>query len=77
MPLPGWLGKRMRDYLDTTNPHADEPTAPVWPNRALGGSRRRGKLAVAPLDYSEPVDPGAFYKNLLRAALEAVGLPAS
>jgi integrase len=29
------------------------------------------------LDYSEPVDPGAFYKNLLRPALEAVGLPAS
>jgi integrase len=29
------------------------------------------------LDYSEPVDPGAFYKKLLRPALEAVGLPAS
>jgi integrase len=29
------------------------------------------------LDFSEPVDPGAFYKNLLRPALEAVGLPAS
>jgi integrase len=29
------------------------------------------------LDYSEPIDPGAFYKNLLRPALEAVGLPAT
>jgi integrase len=29
------------------------------------------------LDFSEPVDIGAFYKNLLRPALEAVGLPAS
>jgi integrase len=37
----------------------------------------RGCLAVAPLDFSEPVDTGAFYKNLLRPALEAVGLPAS
>ena len=29
------------------------------------------------MDFSEPVDTGAFYKNLLRPALEAVGLPAS
>lgn len=77
VPLPGWLAVRMRDYLDTTHPRADEPTAPLWPNRVLGGSRRRGTLAVAPLDYSEPVDPTAFYKNVLRPALAAVGLPAS
>jgi hypothetical protein len=35
------------------------------------------RLAVAPLDYSEPVDTTAFYKNVLRPALAAVGLPAS
>jgi hypothetical protein len=29
------------------------------------------------MDYSEPVDPTAFYKNVLRPALVAVGLPAS
>ena len=29
------------------------------------------------MDYSKPIDPGAFYKNLLRPALEAVGLPAT
>jgi len=29
------------------------------------------------VDYSEPVDPGGFYKNVLRPALVAVGLPAS
>jgi integrase len=67
----------MRDYLDSTHPAADTPTAPLWPNRALGGARRRGCRAIAPLDFSEPVDPGAYYKNLLRPALEAVGLPAS
>lgn len=77
VPLPGWLAERMRDYLDNTHPNAGEPTAPLWPNRALGGARRRGCRAVAPLDFSEPVDPGAYYKNLLRPALEAVGLPAS
>lgn len=67
----------MADYLADDHERADEPTAPLWPNRALGGARRRGCRAVAPLDYSEPVDPGAFYKNLFRPALEAVGLPAS
>jgi integrase len=77
VPLPGWLAERMRDYLDKTHLRSDDPTAPLWPNRALGGARRRGCRAVAPLDFSEPVDIGAFYKNLLRPALEAVGLPAS
>ena len=43
----------------------------------LGGARRRGCRAVAALDFSEPVDTGAFYKNLLRPALEAVRLPAT
>jgi integrase len=77
VPLPSWLAVRMRDYLDTTHPRADEPTALLWPNRALGGSRRRRRLAVAPMDYSEPVDPTAFYKYVLRPPLAAVGLPAS
>jgi integrase len=76
VPLPPWLAERMAHYL-AEHPRADEPTAPLWPNRALGGSRRRGCRAVAPLDFSEPVETGAFYKNLLRPALEAVGLPAN
>ena len=83
VPLPGWLAARMEKYLLTEHPYGnpDSPnydrSAPLWPNRVLGGARRRGCRAVAPLDYSEPVEPGAFYKNLLRPALEAVGLPAS
>jgi integrase len=76
VPLPSWLAERMADYL-AQHPRAEEPTAPLWPNRALGGSRRRGQRAVAPLDFSEPVDASAFYKNVLRPALETVGLPAS
>jgi integrase len=81
VPLPPWLAARMADYLAPgtpgAHPRADEPTAPLWPNRALGGARRRGCRAVAPLDFSEPVDTTAFYKNVLRPALAAVGLPAS
>lgn len=77
VPLPAWLATRMADYLSEAHPASDMPHAPLWPNRALGGSRRRGCLAVAPLEFSEAVDPSAFYKNLMRPALEAVGLPAS
>jgi integrase len=76
VPLPGWLAERMRNYL-AKHPRRHDPTAPLWPNRALGGARRRGCRAVAPLDFSEPVEPSAYYKHLLRPALEAVGLPAS
>jgi integrase len=47
------------------------------PTVRSGGPRRRGRLAISPLDYPEPVDPTAFDKNVLRPALVAVGLPAS
>jgi hypothetical protein len=67
----------MDDYLKTEHERGDDPTAPLWPNRAMGGSRRPGCRAIAALDYTEPVDPGAYYKNLFRPALEAVGLLAS
>lgn len=78
VPLPGWLAARMEKYLRTEHPYGNpdlpnyDRSAPLWPNRALGGARRRGCRAVAPLDYSQPVEPGAFYKNLLRPALEAM-----
>jgi len=77
VPLPPWLAERMADYLADDHPRANEPTAPLWPNRALGGSRHQGQLAVAPLDFSEPIDTTAFYRNVFRPALAAVGLPAS
>jgi integrase len=65
VPLPPWLATRLAEYLDNTHPAADTPTAPLWPNRALGGARRRGCRAV-PLDsragghgrvLQEPVTP--------------------
>jgi hypothetical protein len=61
----------MRDYLDHAHQRADEPTVPLWPNRAPGGACRRGPLAIALLDFSESVDTDGFQKNLLRAASEA------
>jgi integrase len=77
VPLPPWLATRLVGYLTNTHPRSAEPHAPLWPNRALGGARRRGCKAVASLDFTEPCDMGAYYKNLLKPALEAVGLPAS
>jgi integrase len=77
VPLPPWLATKLVDYLANTHPRSGEPHAPLWPNRALGGARRRGCRPFAPLDFSEPCDMGAYYKNLLKPALEAVGLPAS
>jgi integrase len=77
VPLPPWLATKLVDYLANTHPRSAEPHASLWPNRALGGARRRGCRAVAPLDFTEPCDMGAYYKNLMKPALEAVGLPAS
>ena len=44
VPLTSWLAVRMREYLDTVHPRADEPGAPLWPGRtnALGHRHGRG-----------------------------------
>jgi integrase len=77
VPLPGWLAAKLVDYLAKTHPHANDPSAPLWPNRALGGARRRGCRAISPLDWTEPIDCGAYYRNIMKPALTALGLPAS
>ncbi|MGD9621224.1 MAG: tyrosine-type recombinase/integrase [Mycolicibacterium sp.] len=77
VPLPGWLAQRMADYLAETHPRADEPTAPLWPGRHVGGSRHKGSLAVCELDWSHPLDFGTWYETVLKPAMEAVGLPVS
>lgn len=70
VPLPPWLAMRLVDYLAFMHSRAAEPHAPLWFNRVLGGARRRGCRAVAALDFTEPCDMGAYYKNLLKPALE-------
>jgi integrase len=77
VPLPPWLAQRMRDYLDSVHPRSNEPTAPLWPSRVVGGYRTPDRLAVAPLDWSEPPNLHTFYDTIFRPALVAVGLPAS
>jgi integrase len=71
VPLDGWLVERMAAYLET-HPRADDPTAPLFPNRRKGGAP--GPRA---LDWDQPVEPGALYDSLFKKALAAVGLPTS
>lgn len=80
VPLPGWLAERMREYL-STHPHADVPTAPLFPGRFKGGhthgTRDASKRALGTPNWAEPIEPTLFYKNVFRPALRAAGLPVS
>ena len=64
-----------RDLLPTlqeTHPHADVPTAVLWPRRL------HGNHVIKPqLDWSAPLDLNGLQSKIVRPALEAVGLPAS
>ncbi|MDA4105709.1 tyrosine-type recombinase/integrase [Mycolicibacterium holsaticum] len=75
VPLPSWLAARMTDYLATVHERANDPSAPLWPNRVQGGARRKGKHTAALLDWSEPVELRSFARRTLRDACEAVGIP--
>jgi integrase len=82
VPLPGWLAGRMADYLGlgtagAHHPHADEPTAPLWPGRSATVVARVGKRRQTAHNWDEPVDMPTFYRRVFRPALLAAGLPAS
>jgi hypothetical protein len=47
VPLTSWLADSMR-IRSIKRARAGELTAPLWPNRAPGGSRRRVQLANSP-----------------------------
>ncbi|TNH23962.1 site-specific integrase [Micromonospora orduensis] len=78
--LPPWLAADLAEYLSGTHERAEEPRAPLFPNRKPGatyttgpdGRKVRGGFR---LNWSEPVEPGAFYRNVFKPALAAAGLP--
>jgi integrase len=72
VPLPPWLATRIAAYLAKTHPHADDPTAQLWPRRLQGNQTRKPVL-----DWSAPLDLDGFQSKRMIPALEAVGLPAS
>jgi integrase len=83
VPLDGWLVDLSSVYLATKHPRADEPDAPLFPNRRKGGDTRAvacdGELRTLPraLDWASPVEPGSLYAGVFKHALAAVGLPVS
>lgn len=81
VPLPAELAERLRTYLTVTHPRAAEPDAPLWPGRLPGGHTHgrqtdRTRPTGTP-NWTEPVEPSLFYKNVLKPALRAAGLPVS
>ena len=81
IPLPAWLADRLSRYLADTHPRAEEPDAPLFPGKLPGGhthgSETPGARALGTPDWSQPVEPSLFYKNVLKPALRAAGLPVS
>jgi integrase len=80
VPIPGWLSERLADYLDA-HPRATEPDAPLFPGKHKGGhthgTRNAATLAARTPNWAEPIEPSLFYKNVLKPALRAAGLPVS
>ena len=72
VPLPPWLATRLAAYLAHSHPHADVPTAMLWPRRLHGNQRRKPLL-----DWTEALDLNGLQSKIVRPALEAIGLPAS
>ena len=68
--LQDWLAEDLHHYL-TGHPRGSEPDAPSFPGRRKGGythGQRGSKVAESfahgALNWSEPVEPGAFYRNV-------------
>jgi hypothetical protein len=66
VPLPSWLATRIAAYLEETHPHADDPTAVLWPRRLQGNQSRKPVL-----DWSAPLDLNGFQSKRMIPALEA------
>jgi integrase len=69
VPLISWLAADLAEYLETVQPHGDDPSAPLFPHRFNGG------LTPGELDWSQPVEPATFRRNLFRTAVKAAGIP--
>jgi integrase len=80
--LQDWLAEDLHAYLTATHPRGDDPDAPLFPGRRKGGythgrrgAKRTNSEAHAALNWREPVEPAAFYRNVFKPALAAAGLP--
>ena len=81
--LPSQIAEALHAYL-ATHPNNTNPDAPLFPNRKRGGythgergSIKADSAAHGSLDWSEPIEPRAFYRNVYLPTLVGVGLPKS
>jgi integrase len=76
--LADWLAKGLHEYLTTVHPRGTEPDAPLFPNRHRGGythgQHSAGSIAQGALNWNEPVEPGAFHRNLFKPSCSAASL---
>jgi integrase len=71
-----WLADDLRAYL-TTQPRADDPSAPLFParyGRNAPGVSRAAATDPDTYNWAAPVDPGTLYASYFRPAVAAVGL---
>ena len=75
--LASWLAEDLHAYL-STHPRGDDPAAPLCPNRRRGGythgQRSDGSEAQGALVWSEPMELGAFRRNVFTRACREAGL---
>lgn len=75
--LPGWLAADLHEYLTERD---DDPDAPLFPGRRVGGFTHGKRPSAAArvgmrLNWSEPVEMGSFYRNVYKPAAKLAGLP--
>jgi integrase len=77
--LASWLAEDLHTYLSTCHPRGDTADAPLFPNRRRGGYTRGTKVLGSTmhgaLNWGEPVEPSAFYRNVFKDACTQAGLP--
>jgi len=77
VPTSPWLAIRLADYLANMHGHPDNPQAPLWPRRAMGGRRVKGEPVTPRLEWSEdrPCDLKTLHEDIIASATEAAVCP--
>jgi integrase len=76
--LLSWLAGDLHDYI-SAHPLGQHSHVPLFPNRKVGGythgRQRPGTPRQGDLDWSKPIEPQAFYRNVFKPAVRRAGLP--
>jgi integrase len=76
--LLGWLAEDLNEYIEA-HPLGRQPNTPLFPNRRVGGythgTKHPGTPRQGDLDWTKPIEPSAFYRNVFKPAVRRAGLP--